>query len=116
MAPGLGQLVLGLSGAGFPLTQLAIRRLGRRGAVITEGVEAGDQRQPDVLEHAPQAGHPLVPVAWTCIVPPTARSVVLVGRGHQCQAALETGYDAQVERRPVSQTSRTAFSGAVGQA
>jgi len=41
MAPGLGQIALGMSGAGFPLTQLAIRRLGRRGAIITEGVCVG---------------------------------------------------------------------------
>ena len=41
MAPRLGEVVLGLSAAGFPLTQLAIRRLGRRGAIVTEGVCAG---------------------------------------------------------------------------
>ncbi len=41
MAPRLGKLVLGLSAAGFPLTQLAIRRLGRRGAIVTEGVCVG---------------------------------------------------------------------------
>jgi hypothetical protein len=41
MSPRLGQVVLGLSSAGFPLTQLAIRRLGRPGAVITEGVCVG---------------------------------------------------------------------------
>ena len=41
MSPRLGQLVLGLSSAGFPLTQLAIRRLGRPGAIITEGVCVG---------------------------------------------------------------------------
>ena len=32
----LGKIVLGLSAAGYPLTELAIRRLGRRGAVVTE--------------------------------------------------------------------------------
>ena len=37
----LGQMVLGLSGAGFPLTQLAIGRLGRPGAVLVVGVTAG---------------------------------------------------------------------------
>ena len=36
MNPRLGKIVLGLSAAGYPLTELAIRRLGRRGAVITE--------------------------------------------------------------------------------
>ena len=41
MSPRLGQVVLGLSSAGFPLTQLAIRRLGRPGAIITEGVCVG---------------------------------------------------------------------------
>jgi hypothetical protein len=41
MSPRLGQVVLGLSSAGFPLTQLAIRRLGRPGAMITEGVCVG---------------------------------------------------------------------------
>lgn len=41
MDPRLGKLVLGLSVAGYPLTQLAIRRLGRRGAVITEGICVG---------------------------------------------------------------------------
>jgi hypothetical protein len=41
MSPRLGQVVLGLGSAGFPLTQLAIRRLGRPGAIITEGVCVG---------------------------------------------------------------------------
>jgi hypothetical protein len=41
MSPRLGQLVLGLSGSGFALTQLAIRRLGRRGAIVTESVCVG---------------------------------------------------------------------------
>ena len=41
MAPGLGKVVLGLSGAGFPLTQLAIRRFGRWGALLVEGVCVG---------------------------------------------------------------------------
>jgi hypothetical protein len=36
MNPKLGKIVLGLSAAGYPLTDLAIRRLGRRGAVVTE--------------------------------------------------------------------------------
>ena len=34
----LGSVILGLSGAGFPLTQAAIRRFGHRGAVLTVGV------------------------------------------------------------------------------
>jgi hypothetical protein len=41
MSPRLGRLVLALSGAGFPLTQVAIRRLGRRGAIVTEAVCVG---------------------------------------------------------------------------
>jgi hypothetical protein len=41
MDPRHGQLVLGLSSAGFPLTQLAIRMLGRRGAVITVSICLG---------------------------------------------------------------------------
>ena len=41
MAHRLGQLVLGLSGAGYPLTQLVIRQFGRRGALIVEGVCVG---------------------------------------------------------------------------
>ncbi len=36
MNPRLGKVVLGLSAAGYPLTEIAIRRLGRRGAAITE--------------------------------------------------------------------------------
>ncbi len=36
MNPRIGRTVLGLSAAGYPLTQFAIRRLGRRGAMITE--------------------------------------------------------------------------------
>ncbi len=36
-----GSLMLSLSGMGFPLTQLAIARLGRRGAFIVEGVAVG---------------------------------------------------------------------------
>lgn len=36
MNPRLGKVVLGLSAAGYPLTELAIRRLGWRGAVIAE--------------------------------------------------------------------------------
>jgi hypothetical protein len=41
MDPRLGKLVLGLSAAGYPLTELTIRRFGRRGAVIAEGVCVG---------------------------------------------------------------------------
>ena len=41
MDPRLGKLILGLSAAGYPLTELTIRRYGRRGAVITEGVCVG---------------------------------------------------------------------------
>ena len=37
----LGQVILGLSGAGFPLTQVVINRLGRPGAVLVTGVTAG---------------------------------------------------------------------------
>jgi hypothetical protein len=36
MDPRLGKIVLGLSAAGYPLTELTIWRLGRPGAVITE--------------------------------------------------------------------------------
>ncbi|HVM58595.1 MAG TPA: hypothetical protein VMT74_14130, partial [Gaiellaceae bacterium] len=36
-----GRLVLLLSAAGYPLTELAVRRLGSRGAVLTESVCAG---------------------------------------------------------------------------
>lgn len=36
MNPRLGKTVLGLSAAAYPLTDFAIRHLGRRGAVITE--------------------------------------------------------------------------------
>ncbi len=36
MSGPFGRVVLTLSGLGFPLTQLAIRRLGRRGAAIVE--------------------------------------------------------------------------------
>jgi hypothetical protein len=36
MNPKVGKVVLGLSAAGYPLTEFAIRRFGRRGAVITE--------------------------------------------------------------------------------
>jgi hypothetical protein len=41
MAPMVGRLVLIASGLGFPLTQLALVRFGRRGAVLVEGVTAG---------------------------------------------------------------------------
>ncbi len=41
MTPRLGKVMLGLSAAGFPLTQLAIRRFGRRGAFVTEGASVG---------------------------------------------------------------------------
>ncbi len=37
----LGRLVLAVSGLGFPMTQLAFRRLGRRGAMLTESVCLG---------------------------------------------------------------------------
>ncbi len=36
MNPRIGKVVLSLSAAGYPLTEMAIRRLGRRGAIITE--------------------------------------------------------------------------------
>ena len=41
MSPPIGRAVLALSGLGFPLTQLAIRRFGRPGAVAVEGVCGG---------------------------------------------------------------------------
>lgn len=41
MGARVGQVVLVLSGSGFPLTQLAIRRFGRRGAVLAESVCLG---------------------------------------------------------------------------
>jgi hypothetical protein len=41
MDPRLGKLILGLSAVGYPLTELTIRRLGRRGAIITETVCVG---------------------------------------------------------------------------
>jgi hypothetical protein len=41
MPPVVGQLVLVVSGLGFPLTQVVIRRLGRPGAVAVVGVAAG---------------------------------------------------------------------------
>ncbi|MGP8159895.1 MAG: hypothetical protein ACLQGJ_01545 [Candidatus Dormibacteria bacterium] len=41
MDPRLGKLILGLSAAGYPLTELTIRKLGRRGAIITETVCVG---------------------------------------------------------------------------
>jgi len=41
MSPPIGRAVLALSGLGFPLTQLAIRRFGRPGAVAVEVVCGG---------------------------------------------------------------------------
>ena len=41
MTPRVGQAVLALSGAGFPLTQAIIRRGGRRGALASAGICAG---------------------------------------------------------------------------
>ena len=41
MNPRLGKVVLGLSSAGYPLTEFAIRRFGRRGAVIAEMASCG---------------------------------------------------------------------------
>jgi hypothetical protein len=37
----VGNLILGLGSAGFPLTQLAIARLGRAGAVLAVGITGG---------------------------------------------------------------------------
>ncbi len=37
----LGRIVLVVSGLGFPLTQLAIDRFGRRGALVVEAVSVG---------------------------------------------------------------------------
>jgi hypothetical protein len=37
----LGQIVLAVSGLGFPLTQAVIARGGRRGAIVAEGVAVG---------------------------------------------------------------------------
>lgn len=39
--PFVGGVVLLLSGIGFPLTQLAVRRFGRRGALLVEAVSVG---------------------------------------------------------------------------
>jgi hypothetical protein len=41
MTPEVGRVVLGLSGLGFPLTQVAIRRLGRPGAAVVAVVSVG---------------------------------------------------------------------------
>ena len=41
MSPIIGRAVLALSGVGYPLTQLVIRRFGRRGAVAVEIVCGG---------------------------------------------------------------------------
>jgi hypothetical protein len=41
MSPRAGRVVLAVSGMGFPLTQLAIRRLGARGALVVEAVCGG---------------------------------------------------------------------------
>ena len=41
MSPGTGRLILGLSGMGFPLTQVVMRRFGSRGAMAVEAVCAG---------------------------------------------------------------------------
>ena len=41
MTPKAGRVVLGLSGLGFPLTQMAIRRFGRPGAAVVEAVSVG---------------------------------------------------------------------------
>ena len=41
MSRQVGNVVLSLSGIGFPLTQLAIARFGRRGTLVAEGVSVG---------------------------------------------------------------------------
>jgi hypothetical protein len=41
MSPSIGRVVLVLSGLGFPLTQIALKRLGRAGAVVVEGAAVG---------------------------------------------------------------------------
>ena len=41
MSPWLGRVVLAASGAGFPLTQAAIRRFGAPGALAVEGISGG---------------------------------------------------------------------------
>ena len=41
MTPEAGRVILGLSGMGFPLTQMAIRRLGRPGAAAVAAVSVG---------------------------------------------------------------------------
>jgi hypothetical protein len=41
MSPRLGRAILGLSGIGFPLSQLAIRRLGTPGALAVEAACGG---------------------------------------------------------------------------
>jgi len=41
MSPGTGRAVLVVSALGYPLTQLAIRRFGRRGALVVEVACAG---------------------------------------------------------------------------
>ena len=60
----VGKAVLGLSGAGYPITQLAIRRFGRRGAAVVEiaclGLLARDavmiaHGAPKVLRSGPSA-------------------------------------------------------------
>jgi hypothetical protein len=41
MTPEIGRVVIGLSGMGYPLTQVAIRRLGRPGTAVVAAVSVG---------------------------------------------------------------------------
>lgn len=41
MSSWTGRLVMVASGMGFPLTQVAVSRMGRRGAILAEGVAVG---------------------------------------------------------------------------
>ena len=75
-----GQIILGLSGAGFPLTQLAIARFGRRGALAVEAV-VGGLLVRDIALIAGGAPRRLLPWPESLLLAETALATVSLAAG-----------------------------------
>jgi hypothetical protein len=99
MHPVLGQAILGLSGAGFPLAQVAIKRFGRRGAVLVAGVSAGLLAR-DVALIAAGAPDRLTPGPARLLWAETAAAAAATGAGllllrdPEVAAARQRGWQA----------------------
>ena len=94
----LGRVVMGLSGAGFPLTQSAIGRFGRPGAVLVVGVTAGLLARDAALvamgtPHRLQPGPSRLLWAETAVAVAATGAGLLLLRDPEVAAARDPGWN-----------------------